>query len=152
MKRTLLFLFTIVFIGLCAVRADEVADNKDVAQFLRTFANQPTRTNAEQFLQFLLNEEFIDEPIVLPADADKERLQSEVWYWAAEWYYDQQDYNQAEKYGLQALPLCSKADGQTMEADCASLLLTTKPTPVPSPPYLVEAFWSVEHKAELNPA
>lgn len=122
MKRTLLFLFTIVFIGLCAVRADEVADNKDVVQFLRTFANQPTRTNAEQFLQFLLNEEFIDEPIVLPADADKERLQSEVWYWAAEWYYDQQDYTQAEKYGLQALPLCSKADGQTMEADCASLL------------------------------
>lgn len=122
MKRTLLYLITIVFIGLCTVRADEVAANKEAAQLLHAFSKKPTYANAELFLQFLEKEKFIDEPIVPEQDADKDRLQSEVWYWAAEWYYAQQEYSLAEKYGRQALPLCKKSEDKTMEADCASLL------------------------------
>ena len=122
MRRTLFFLLTIVFIGLHSVRAAEVVENMEVTRLLQTFANKPTHANAEHFLDFLLKEEFVDEPIELEADADKERLQSVVWYWAAEWYYDLQDYTQAEKYGKDALPLCKKTEDKTMEADCASLL------------------------------
>lgn len=122
MKRTCSFLFVIILAGLCAVRASVVADDDDVARLLQTFADQPTLANAEEFFGFLQNEEFVDEPIVPAKDADKERLQADVWYWAAEWYYAQQDYNLAEKYGRQALPLCHKSEDKTMEADCASLL------------------------------
>ena len=45
-----------------------------------------------------------------------------VWYWAAEYYYDSQDFVSAEKYGLQSLPLCKSVGDKTLEADCASLL------------------------------
>ena len=122
MKRTLFFLFSIIVVGLCTAWAEEDTGKKDVTRVLQSFANEPTQSTAEHFFEFLLNEEFIDEPIVPAADASKECLQAEVWYWAAEWYYDQQDYGLAEKYGQQALPLCNKIEDKTMEADCASLL------------------------------
>lgn len=109
-------LYLAMFLSVAAAHAQNV-DNA-----LVSFNANPTAEHANVFFEALLSEQFLDEPIKLSADADNKVLSSSVWYWAAEWYYDRQDYGQAEGYALKALPLCHATGDKTMEADCASLL------------------------------
>lgn len=93
-----------------------------VASSLTDFDNNPCRQNAETFFGCLIEDEFLDEQIELSATASRDSLCATVWYWASEYFYDSQDFRAAERYGLQALPLCKAVGDKTMEADCASLL------------------------------
>ena len=110
----------ISFIMLILLCPGVVAGNADT--LLSDFNNHPSAKTANSFFDFLNQQEFIDEPIELPADASHDRLCSTVWYWASEWYYDTQDFQNAEHYALRALPLCKAVQDKQTEADCASLL------------------------------
>ena len=99
-----------------------VCSANDFVQVLDEFNQAPAVATANRVFDFLLQEEFIDEPMVMPQNASHDTLCAAVWYWAAEWYYDTQDYAEAEQFGLQSLPLCKAVGDKTMEADCASLL------------------------------
>ena len=68
----------------------------------------------------ILKAEFVDEEIVFPDGTPADSLQKQVWYWAGEWMYDQQQYERAEAYALKALPLCHV--GNDFKADCLNLL------------------------------
>ena len=89
---------------------------------LADFENQPQAENANRFFAFLEKEGFFDEPMVMAEAAGSDTLRASVWYWAAEYYYDRQDYAIAEEYASRALPLFDHLNSKDMEADCVSLL------------------------------
>ncbi len=52
-------------------------------------------------------------------DTHPDTLRMQVWYWAAEYFYAGQDYQQSIAYGEKALPL---THGTSWEADCLSIV------------------------------
>lgn len=91
-----------------------------VASLLSLFDQKQDVTTANQFFQQLEKDRFIDSPVTFAAETSKDSLRQQVWYWAAEWMYDQQQYEQAKDYGLKALPLFH--GGNDNKADCLNLL------------------------------
>jgi len=93
---------------------------QDVESALAKFDKQTNVAAANLFFSELLKAEFVDEEIAFPDGTPADSLQKQVWYWAGEWMYDQQQYEQAEAYALKALPLCHV--GNDFKADCLNLL------------------------------
>lgn len=93
---------------------------QDVESALAKFDKQTNVAAANLFFSELLKAEFVDEETVFPDGTPADSLQKQVWYWAGEWMYDQQQYEQAEAYALKALPLCHV--GNDFKADCLNLL------------------------------
>ena len=89
---------------------------------LEDFNKKTTPSAAARFFASLEEEGFLDEPVVIHETMSHDSLCAWVWYWAAEWYYDAQDFKLSEHYALRALPLCQAVQDKGMEADCASLL------------------------------
>ena len=94
-------------------------------QRLKAFEESPTAATANAFFQVLQEEQFTDEPVVFNGSTPADSLRMQVWYWAAEYFYDRQDYRQAADYGLKALPLCKAGADRSIEADCLNLLSIT---------------------------
>ena len=93
---------------------------QDVESALAKFDKQTNVAAANLFFSELLKAEFVDEEIAFPDGTPSDSLRQQVWYWAGEWMYDQQQYEQAEAYALKALPLCH--EGNDFKADCLNLL------------------------------
>ena len=93
---------------------------QDVESALAKFDKQTNVAAANLFFSELLKAEFVDEETVFPDGTPADSLKQQVWYWAGEWMYDQQQYEQAEAYALKALPLCHV--GNDFKADCLNLL------------------------------
>ena len=93
---------------------------QDVESALAKFDKQTSAAAANLFFSELLKAEFVDEETVFPDGTPADSLKQQVWYWAGEWMYDQQQYEQAEAYALKALPLCHV--GNDFKADCLNLL------------------------------
>ena len=91
-----------------------------VEQLLKQFDKQADVAVANSFFKELADAEFTDEPIAFPAATPADSLQQQVWYWAAEWLYDQQQYEQAEQYALKALPKYHPSNPE--KADCLNTL------------------------------
>lgn len=75
---------------------------------------------ANQFFTFLDKQEFTDTKIQFAANTPVDSLRQQVWYWAAEWYNDVQEYARAKDYALKALPLFRWRNND--RADCLNLL------------------------------
>lgn len=118
MRRVLSVLLLVILSSAGNLNATEESAEK----LLGNFEHEQTAQTANAFFEYLLNEGFVDEPITIAKSEHTDSIKASVWYWAAEWYYDQQDYAKAEEYGLRSMPLCESAKDKTMEADCASLL------------------------------
>ena len=99
-----------------------VAQAAETEAALAAFNKQVNSSNAERFFSGLEEEGFLDETIAVRENMSHDSLCAMVWYWAAEYYYDAQDFKLSEHYGLCALPLCKAIGDKTMEADCASLI------------------------------
>ena len=87
---------------------------------LKQFDQKAETATANLFFEELLKEQFIDEKMVFGHDTSADSLRQQVWYWAAEWMYDHQQYEKAVSYGMKALPLYH--DGNDEKADCLNLL------------------------------
>ncbi len=72
---------------------------------LAKFDKDMSVANANAFFDALNAEQFTDEAILFKNGTPEDSLRQQVWYWAAEWLYDQQQYEQAAVYGQKALPL-----------------------------------------------
>ena len=79
-----------------------------------------TASCANKLFSYLDKEEFTDAKVVFANNTPADSLRQQVWYWAAEWYNDTQDYPRAKKYALKALPLFKYPN--TGKADCLNLL------------------------------
>lgn len=89
---------------------------------LAHFEKANTAANANAVFKILNEEEFADEPLVAGKDTPADSLRMQVWYWAGEWYHDQQDYQKATEYAEKALPLCKAGGNRQIEGDCLNLL------------------------------
>lgn len=92
---------------------------------LARFDKSPTVDAANGYFTLLNNEEFTDELIHFDSRTPADTLKQQVWYWAAEYYYDKQQYDIAATYGKKALPLCRVGNNRVIEADCLNLLAIT---------------------------
>lgn len=97
-----------------------VAWAQDVDEALAQFDQHPDAKAANDFFDALLKQEFIDEQTVFPATASTDSLQQQVWFWAAEWLYDQAQFKEAETYALKALPKYHPSNPE--KADCLNTL------------------------------
>ena len=87
---------------------------------LEQFNKKPSATTANGFFDVLDKAEFTDEKIVFADGAPVDSLCQQVWYWAAEWLYDQQQFDQAEQYALKALEKYHPSNPE--KADCLNTL------------------------------
>lgn len=99
----------------CALHAAE----GDFMRFLGQFEKTPRAAEANRLFALLHEEEFTDSLIRFDGSVTADSLQSQVWYWAAEYLYSRQQYKEAAEYGEKALPLLKGKDG---ESDCLNLL------------------------------
>lgn len=106
-------------VAICCCGFAAAVPDDGVKKALTAFDAAPSQSTATAFFSALRDADFIDDNSGLPADISLDRLKANVWYWAGEWYYNEQEYDEAEQYLLKALPLVSTP---TMEADCLSLL------------------------------
>jgi hypothetical protein len=81
MKRLLFILFLGAWMPIQA---------QEVEALLDKFDKKADAETANQFFDVLLKEAFMDEKVVFSTDTPLDSLQQQVWYWAAEWLYDQQ--------------------------------------------------------------
>lgn len=98
------------------------AQAETVEQLIGQFDKSPTATVANRLFKELQKQELLDQPIVFGPATPADSLRQQVFYWSAEWYYDRQDYQQAETYARKALPLFHVPD---QKADCLNLLAIT---------------------------
>ena len=98
------FLYT-VFIVFCVLSSSPLCA-QSVNETLEAFDKSQDVSTANLFFLQLDKEEFIDERMQFTESTPLDSIRQQVWYWAAEWFYDHQQYDRAETYGLKALPLC----------------------------------------------
>ena len=102
----------------CSCWLAKAQDN--VQPLLTQFDKKPDAATANRFFDELQKAEFTDEKISFANNTPTDSLQQQVWYWAAEWLYDQQQYEQAEQYALKALKKYHPANPE--KADCLNTL------------------------------
>lgn len=98
MKLRLLF----IVILLC-IAGGASADDAD--RLIADFDSKADVASANKFFEFLDRREFTDSKIVFSNAVPADSLRQQTWYWAAEWYYDCQNYSLARDYAKRALPL-----------------------------------------------
>ena len=98
----------------------------DVLSSLRLFdqaEDDPSMLrHAIDFFQQLEEVEILDSPINIDSSTPADTLRMRVWYWAAEYYYYQQEYEISEQYGRRSLPLYRLGNDRVGEADCLNIL------------------------------
>ena len=107
--------FTLLLVCCGLVQAQDQVQSQ-----LEQFDKKPSATMANGFFDLLLKTEFIDEKVVFANGIPVDSMQQQVWYWAAEWFYDQGQYKVAERYALNALKLYHPSNPE--KADCLNTL------------------------------
>lgn len=113
-------LWVAVTVAMLWTATGRTAEKTDVERLLLQFEQNTSVETANRFMEALTKEVFLDEPIHFAAQTAADSLRQQVYYWAAEWLYAQQQYKQAEREALRALPLFHKAND--CRADCLNLL------------------------------
>lgn len=108
-----------LFIFSLQLMASQVTTLKERLAQYETTTGAARTDAANNLMALFLQEELLDEPLNFPAATPADSLNQQVWYWASEYFYAHQDYQQALLFGEQALPLCRNTE---MEANCLSLL------------------------------
>jgi AraC-like DNA-binding protein/tetratricopeptide (TPR) repeat protein len=111
--RYLMTTFAMLMMSICMIA-------QNVESALEKFDKQTSVAAANLFFDELLKADFIDEETVFPAGTPSDSLQQQVWFWAAEWMYDQQQFEKAESYALKALQKYSPSNPE--KADCLNTL------------------------------
>ncbi len=102
--------------------AHSQAQEHEVDQLVSLFDSSQNPSTANAFMQELHRQEFTDTLIRFTAKTPTDTLRQQVWYWAAEYFYDLQQYDAAEQYALKALPYCQQGNNRMVEGDCLSIL------------------------------
>lgn len=108
------------FLGLSSVSFALKSQNIDqqLSYYQESNGKQQVRI-ANEIMKIYNNAQLTEERVVFKDNTHIDSLNQQVWYWTAEYYYDQQDFKKAIEYGNKALPLCR---GKGIEADCLNLL------------------------------
>lgn len=113
MKQLCLLFLSLLSLAVSAGQVDEL---------LAQFDKSPSAGVANRYFVLLQQQGITDELVTVAANAPVDTLRQQVWYWAAEYYYAQQQYDKVMDYGRRALPLCHAGNNRGIEADCLNLL------------------------------
>lgn len=108
----------VILLAMCPVTA--LAQQHAIEKALDDYNRAPSAESANRFFSLLDQEEFTEGKIHFSTQVPADSVRQQVWYWASEWFYDKQDYNQGKDYGLKALKLYHGASES--KADCLNLL------------------------------
>lgn len=96
------------------------AVKESIDVLLKKFEETSSIETANMIMDALYQEQFIDEPIRFSPQITPDSMRQQVFYWAGEWLYNQQKYEDARKAALNALPLFHP--NNDYRADCLNLL------------------------------
>lgn len=103
------------------ISAEGLAQNTEFDRIVEEFNRSRGKVrDANNLFSYLDKEGFTDSKIVFTNNTPSDTLRQQVWYWAAEWYNEQQEYQKAKDYALKALPLFRYPNME--KADCLNLL------------------------------
>ena len=125
--RHILCLFLLFFAGNKHVTAAALPSVDAFGQLLSQYeqaASPSSRVDAANRL-FAEMSDFIGEEYHFNVSTAADTVAMNVYYWASEYYYDQQQYDQAKSYGLKALPLCEANGSSEMLGNCLNVLAIT---------------------------
>ena len=80
---------------------------------------------ANDFFGYLLQIDYIDEPVAFPASAHIDSVDVNVYYYLAEWYYGEGAYRQSADYCIRAAESCTDHVDENSKGDVYSLLGAT---------------------------
>lgn len=100
-----------------------LAQNVDsiLVSFEKQKKNKAEKT-AETFFGILMEQGFSDDSIRILKGSSPDSIKALTWYWAAEWFYDSQDYDKAITYSEKALKKSQSAEAKEIECDCCNTL------------------------------
>lgn len=78
--------------------------------------------SANQILDLVYQTEITDEHLVATSRTPSDSLEMMVWYWAGEYFYDTQDYNQSLRCTRHALPFVYRVGDFKLQSDCEHLI------------------------------
>lgn len=97
------------------------ASDANVERLIESFDGSHNQIEtANRFFRELRAHDFVDEDVIFTSATPLDSVRQMFYYWAGEWYSDNQDYENAKQYGLRALPLYK--GGSEAKADCLNLL------------------------------
>ena len=121
----ILLAVTIVICSFCNICASSFALAQNVDSILVSFEKQKknkAEKTAETFFGILMEQGFSDDSIRILKGSSPDSIKALTWYWAAEWFYDSQDYDKAVVYSEKALKKSQSAGAKEIECDCCNTL------------------------------
>ena len=112
---------TVLVVSFMLFGAGKAYAELSVDSLLADYNFTSSKRTAILLLDELRQRGITDENLTVSETMVADSLRMNVWYWAAEYYYDSQRYERASDYALRALPLCL-SNGNSAGADCANLL------------------------------
>lgn len=121
----ILLAVTMVICSVCNICASSFALAQNVDSILVSFEKQKknkAEKTAETFFGILMEQGFSDDSIRILKGSSPDSIKALTWYWAAEWFYDSQDYDKAITYSEKALKKSQSAEAKEIECDCCNTL------------------------------
>ena len=121
----ILLAVTIVICSFCNICASSFALAQNVDSILVSFEKQKknkAEKTAETFFGILMEQGFSDDSIRILKGSSLDSIKALTWYWAAEWFYDSQDYDKAIVYSEKALKKSQSTGAKEIECDCCNTL------------------------------
>ena len=121
----ILLAVTIVICSFCNICASSFALAQNVDSILVSFEKQKknkAEKTAETFFGILMEQGFSEDSIRILKGSSPDSIKALTWYWAAEWFYDSQDYDKAITYSEKALKKSQSAEAKEIECDCCNTL------------------------------
>lgn len=121
----ILLAVTIVICSFCNICASSFALAQNIDSILVSFEKQKknkAEKTAETFFGILMEQGFSEDSIRILKGSSPDSIKALTWYWAAEWFYDSQDYDKAITYSEKALKKSQSAEAKEIECDCCNTL------------------------------
>lgn len=108
-------------VPISAVTTDITTIEKQISEYDASSGSEYISI-ANNVMRLFYAAKITDEAIEFEANAPRDSVNQQVWYWASEYFYAHQAYPQALKYGLRALPLCNNDEDRANYLSLISLI------------------------------
>ena len=123
-RKALLLLFFAIYVGGAfsfAASVEKMSFSEVLSEFDKA-DDRNQRSLAGRLFEILNEEKFFDEPYSMPSNWPSDSVKAEVWLTACLYYFDEQQFREAVKYGNSALELLKGSQDKAKLTDCLSYL------------------------------
>ena len=100
-------------------------EGKAMSLLLRDYEQKSGKEHigiADRIFERLFKEEFTESRITATTRTPADSVDMLVWYWAGEYFWETQDYDEGMRYASKALPLTYRRGDQLLQSDCERLV------------------------------